>query len=147
LNSKPSPNKLEKIIYVDDQMDILLVAEYALSEIGGFDVLICESGAIALEKIEQYKPDLIVLDVMMPELDGPLLLAKIREIELFKTTPAIFITAKIFPNEVAELKSCDDGVISVIPKPFDPITLSKIIQSVWNSSLFKENKNNGEGLS
>jgi len=116
-------------------MDILLVAEYALTQIGEFDVLICEGGFEALAKIEGYDPDLIILDVMMPELDGPQLLSKIREVTKFKSTPAIFITAKIFPNEVAELMSCDDNVISVIPKPFDPVTISETIQSVWNSSV------------
>lgn len=127
--------KLKKIIYIDDQMDILLVAEYALTQIGAYDVLMCESGADALEKIEEFNPDLIVLDVMMPELDGPQTLSKIREIELFKETPAIFITAKIFPVEVNQLKSCDSRVIEVISKPFNPILISKTIQSVWESSF------------
>ena len=120
-------------------MDILLVAEYALTEIGKYDTLMCEGGAEALKKINSYKPDLIILDVMMPGLDGPQVLSKIREIKAFKTTPAIFITAKIFPNEVAELMSLDDRVISVIPKPFDPITISGTIQSIWDSSFLKEN--------
>ena len=133
--------KLKKIIYVDDQMDILLVAKYALSEIGEYEVLMCESGTEALAKIEEYNPDLIILDVMMPELDGPQTLSQIREIESFKTTPTIFITAKTFPNEVTNLMSCDVDVIGVIPKPFDPITISTTIQSTWNSSLSKENKN------
>jgi len=138
--------KLEKIIYVDDQMDILLVAEYALEEIGQYDVLICESGAEGLAKIEGFKPDLIVLDVMMPELDGPATLAKIREMDSFKSTPAVFITAKIFPNEIEELKSCDANIIGVIPKPFDPITVSGAIQSIWNSMFSKNNQNNEVGL-
>ena len=147
MHSKSHPNKLEKIIYIDDQMDILLVAEYALTKIGNYDVLMCESGTIALAKIEKFKPDLIVLDVMMPELDGPQVLSKIREIKPFKNTPVIFITAKIFPNEIVDLMSCDADVISVIPKPFDPITISDTIQSTWNSSLSKENKINQENLS
>ena len=134
-------HKLEKIIYIDDQMDILLVAEYALSKIAEYDVLTCESGTEALAKIEEYNPDLIILDVMMPELDGPQTLSQIREIESFKTTPTIFITAKTFPNEVTDLMSCDADVIGVIPKPFDPITISTTIQSIWNSSSSKENKN------
>ena len=122
-------------------MDILLVAKYALSEIGEYEVLICESGTEALAKIEEYNPDLVVLDVMMPELDGPQTLTQIREMDLFKATPVIFITAKIFPNEIAELKSCNIGVIGVIPKPFDPITISTTIQSVWDSSFTQGNRN------
>jgi len=77
-------SKLKKILYIDDQMDILLVAEYALTQIGDYDVMICESGEEALAKIEEYNPDLIVLDVMMPDLNGPQTLTKIRKMELFK---------------------------------------------------------------
>lgn len=133
-------DKLKKIIYIDDQVDILLVAEYALSQIGEYEVLMCEGGVEALAKIEKFNPDLIILDVMMPEIDGPQTLSKIREIELFKTTPVIFITAKIFPVEVIELKSCDPGVIGVIPKPFNPVLISKTIQSSWDSWFSRNNK-------
>jgi len=80
-------SKLKKIMYIDDQMDILVMAEYALTEIGGYDVLICESGAQALAKIEDYKPDLILIDFMMPLLDGPETMSQIRKMEFFKTTP------------------------------------------------------------
>jgi len=126
-------------------MDILLVAEYALAEIGKYDVLICEGGLEGLAKIEEFNPDLIILDVMMPEIDGPQTLVKIREMKLLKTTPAIFITAKIFPAEVAELKSFDANVIDVIPKPFDPISISKTIRSTWESWFSQDTKNNEAG--
>jgi len=99
-------------------MDILLVAEYALAEIGDYEVLMCEGGAEALEKIEEFKPDLIVLDVMMPEIDGPEVL-----------------------SEIVELKACDANVISVIAKPFNPILISKTIQSAWDSFFSNNNKN------
>jgi two-component system OmpR family response regulator len=133
-------HKLKRIIYIDDQTDILLIAEYALTEIGEYDALMCESGAEALAKIDDYKPDLILIDVMMPELSGPETLSKIREKTLFKATPAIFITAKVFQSEVAELMSCNSHVIGVIPKPFDPTTVSATIQSVWDSSFSKYNQ-------
>lgn len=126
-------------------MDILLFAEYALTKIGNYDVLMCESGAEALAKIDAYKPDLILLDVMMPDLDGPSTLSKIRDKTSFKFTPAIFITAKIFANEVADLMSSNTGVIGVIPKPYDPTTISASIQATWDSS-FSNNKNIMEGL-
>ncbi len=135
---------LRKIIYIDDQMDILLVAEYALTNIGGYDMLMCQSGAEALAKIDNYKPDLILLDVMMPELSGPETLSKIRDKVLFKETPAIFITAKIFPSEVAELLTCNTGVLSVIPKPFDPTAISATIKTIWNSSFPEKNTNINE---
>ena len=131
---------LKKIIYIDDQMDILLVAEYALTKIGKYDVLMCESGEQALAEIEDYNPDLILLDVMMPELSGPETLAKIREKTLFKTTPAIFVTASISSSEVADLMSCDTGVLDVITKPYDPTTVSASIQSIWDSLFSNEKK-------
>ena len=124
---------------MDDQEDILLFAEYALQNYGKFDTLMCESGIEALEKIEAFNPDLIALDFMMPNLDGPQTLKKIRQMPLFKTTPVIFITAKIFPNEVADLMECDAGVIGLIPKPFDPVTISDRIQSMWDASFSNEN--------
>lgn len=123
-------------------MDILLIAEYALSEIGGYDVLMCESGAQALGQIEDYSPDLIILDVMMPDMDGPETLSAIRQNALFKATPALFITAKIFPSEVDYLKSYDEGVIGVIPKPYDPTTISDSIQSIWDTHFLDDNNSN-----
>ena len=129
--------KLRKILYVDDQIDILLFAEYALTDIGDYETLMCDSGKKALNQIEQFKPDLILLDVMMPELDGPTTLSLIRKFEAFKNTPAIFITAKILSNEVSELLSCDAKVIKVIPKPFDPIKISESIQAIWDSYFSK----------
>ncbi len=126
-------SKIKKIIYIDDELDIRLMAEYALTKIGNYDVLMCESGAQALEKIDGYKPDLILIDVMMPGLEGPETISKIRKFELFKNTPAIFITAKIVPAEVADLMSHDAAVIGLIHKPFAPDEISKIVQSLWDS--------------
>lgn len=126
-------NKLKKIIYIDDELDIRLMAEYALTKIGNYDVLMCESGAEALEKIEDYAPDLILIDLMMPELDGTATISEIRKIESFKNTPAIFITSEIIPPEIVELMSHDAAVISLIHKQFDPDELSEIVQSIWNS--------------
>ena len=131
--------KLEKIIYTDDQEDILLFAEYALQNYGKFKTLMCESGTEALEKIDAFNPDLIALDFMMPNLDGPQTLKKIRQMPSFKTTPVIFITAKIFPNEIADLMECDSAVIGLITKPFDPVTISDSIQSMWDDS-FRNNE-------
>ena len=136
---KTNLSKLKKIIYIDDQVDILIFADYALTEIGNYQTMMCEIGAEALNKIQEFEPDLILLDVMMPELDGPQTLSLIREIGPLKGTPAIFITAKIFPNEIAELKSSNKGVLGVIPKPFDPITISATIQSMWDSLFFEDN--------
>ncbi len=128
-------SKLEKIIYIDDQLDIRLMAEYALTYIGDYDVLMCESGVEALEKITDYAPDLILIDLLMPELDGPATISEIRKMPSFKNTPAIFITAKIVPPEISELMSQDEAVIALIHKPFDPEEISNIVQSFWDARI------------
>ncbi len=126
-------SKLNKIIYIDDQLDVRVMAEHALTEIGNYDVLMCESGAEALGKLEAFMPDLILIDLMMPELDGVETVSEIRKIAPFKSTPAIFITAKIVPPEVVELMSQDAAVIGLIHKPYEPEEISKVVQSLWNS--------------
>lgn len=126
-------NELKKIIYIDDQLDVRLMAEYALTEIGKYNVLTCESGAQALEKIEDFAPDLILVDLMMPGQNGTATISEIRKIASFKNTPVIFITAKIVPPEITELMTHDSAVIALIHKQFEPDEISQIIQSIWDS--------------
>lgn len=122
---------LKKILYVEDQKDIQIIAEYALAAISGYTVKTSNSGIEALAEIEAFEPDLLLLDVMMPGLDGPSTLQEIRKLDAYKNTPAIFMTAKILPNELADLMS--QGAIAVIPKPFDPVTLGSEIQVIWDN--------------
>lgn len=122
-------DKLMRILYVEDEPDIQTVARLALETLGGFTVEICSSGAEALEKIAAFRPQLILLDVMMPGMDGPTTLGKLRELPPFAATPVVFMTAKVQPSEVAGYKQI--GAVDVIPKPFDPMTLSGQVQAVW----------------
>ncbi len=124
--------ELTKILYVEDEPDIHQVAKLALEAIGGFTVQICESGKEALQVAPEYSPDLILLDVMMPEMDGPTTLTELRKIDSLARTPVIFMTAKVQPNEVASYKEM--GAVEVIPKPFDPMTLSDQVREIWSSS-------------
>lgn len=117
---------LIKILYVEDQKDIQMIAEYALATIANYTVKTCNNGDEALAEIESFSPDLLLLDVMMPGLDGPETLQEIRKLPSFKNTPAIYMTAKILPNEIDDLMS--QGAIGIIPKPFDPVTLGDEIQ-------------------
>lgn len=114
---------LKRILYVEDEPDIQEVARMALELVGGYTVQICSSGQEAMEIAPAFAPDLILLDVMMPGMDGPTTLKALRQIESLSQTPVAFMTAKIQPNEIAEYKLL--GAIDVIPKPFDPMTLSK----------------------
>ncbi len=120
---------LKKILYVEDEPDIQVIASMAL-QAGGFEVQCSSSGQEALNVIPKYKPDLILLDVMMPGMDGPTTLKKIRENPDTKNIPVIFMTAKVQAKEVEQYKSM--GGMDVIPKPFDPMLLSKTIQEIWN---------------
>jgi len=122
---------LTKILYVEDDPDIQSVAKIALEVVGGFTLRSCSSGkeATSHETIE-FMPDLMLLDVMMPEMDGPSTLKKLREMPGLATTPVIFMTAKVQSSEVAYYKSL--GAIAVIAKPFDPMQLATQIRQHWS---------------
>lgn len=120
---------LQRILYVEDEPDIQTVARLALEMIGGFTVAICSSGAEALERVGEFAPDLVLLDVMMPGMDGPTVLARLRELPGTAATPVVFMTAKIQPQEVAEYRAL--GAVEVIGKPFDPIALPEQVREIW----------------
>jgi len=121
--------ELQRILYVEDEPDIQAVAKIALETVGGFTVEICSSGFEALEKGSDFKPDLLLLDVMMPGMDGVSTLQELRKLPGLADTPAMFMTAKVRPSEVEQLRNI--GAIDVIPKPFDPMTLSENLKSLW----------------
>jgi two-component system OmpR family response regulator len=122
--------KLKNILYAEDESDIRAVAQIALEDIGYFTVRYCSDGRKVLEAVKDFIPDLLLLDVMMPEMDGPTTLRELRKIENCSMIPAIFMTAKIQADEIAEYKSL--GAIDVIAKPFDPMTLAESINKAWD---------------
>ena len=126
----PMANELQRILYIEDEPDIQAIALIALESIGGFTVAVCSSGPEAIKLAPQFKPDLLLLDVMMPGMDGVSALQKLRELPGLANTPALFMTAKVQPQEVEQLRQA--GAMDVIPKPFDPMTLSENIKSLWN---------------
>lgn len=121
--------ELKRILYVEDEPDIQAVAEIALEAVAGFTLKACSSGEEAVAEAVAFSPDLLLLDVMMPNMDGPSTLLALRKISELAETPAIFMTAKVQPQEIAHFKSL--GAIEVIPKPFDPMTLGEQIKEVW----------------
>ncbi|MEQ1657734.1 MAG: response regulator [Hylemonella sp.] len=123
---------LERILYAEDEPDIQAVAKLALEMLGGFTVLICGNGHEALAKVKDFAPDLILLDVMMPGMDGPTTLEKLRADPATAGIPVIFLTAKVQPAEVAQYQSL--GALNVIAKPFDPMTLAAQVKQVWSLS-------------
>ncbi len=122
---------LTKILCVEDEPDIQAITKLALETIGGFTIETCSSGREALLKAPEFGPDLILLDVMMPGMDGPETLQALRALPGFETTPVIFMTAKAMASEIQKYKEL--GALDVIPKPFDPMTLSDQIKAIWNA--------------
>jgi two-component system OmpR family response regulator len=127
------PKDLKRILYVEDEPSIRTIAVTVLEAVGGFSVIACSSGKQALEAAPAANADLILLDVMMPEMDGPATLKALREIPQTAQTPAIFMTAKVQAGEIQHYKSL--GAIDVIAKPFDAMTLSAQISEIWQRSV------------
>lgn len=120
---------LSKILLVEDEQDIQMVASMALEELGGFEVAVASSGLEALAAAPSFGPDLILLDVMMPDLDGPGTFAALRQLEGFPMPPVIYMTARAQNSEIEEYRS--SGAIDVIVKPFDPMTLASTVTEIW----------------
>ena len=116
---------------VEDDVDIQVITKMALETTDGFTVQVCSSGRDAIEKAPVFKPDLILLDVMMPEMDGPNVLKALREIPEVKSVPVIFLTARSQPKEIEKLRKMD--VVGIISKPFAPMTLAEKIKNIWDS--------------
>ena len=126
------PKELKRILYVEDEASIRTIAITVLEAVGGFTVIACSSGKQALEAAPSASADLILLDVMMPEMDGPATLKALRQIAQTAQTPAMFMTAKVQASEILHYKSL--GALDVIAKPFDPMTLSAQISEIWQRS-------------
>ncbi len=118
-----------RILYAEDEDDIREVTQLALGAVGGHDVVACRSGAEALAAAANAPPDLVLLDVMMPDMDGPTTLLRLRELSALAGVPVVFITAKVQPHEIAQLREL--GALDVIVKPFDPMTLADRLVALW----------------
>ena len=120
---------LRTILYVDDEPDIREVVQLSLSLADGVEVHTAESGTQALQMMPGLKPDIVLLDVMMPTLDGPGTLLRMRENPATADIPVVFMTAKAMPQEVARF--IELGAVAVIAKPFDPMQLSGRVVEIW----------------
>lgn len=122
---------LQNILYVEDDADIRQVTVMTLELVGCLSVKACASGAEAVAPDNDFRPDLLLLDVMMPEMDGPTTLAHLRRDQRFSAVPAMFFTATVRPEEVSRLQEL--GAIGVIGKPFDPQTLVEELRRKWDA--------------
>lgn len=118
---------MTRILYVDDEPDIREVASMSLELDPEFEVRTCSSGQEALETVPEWRPDLILLDVMMPGMDGPTTFARLKEQPETAGIPVLFITARTQAQEVQGFISL--GARGVIAKPFDPMSLASQVRS------------------
>ena len=122
-------HKLRRIMCVDDEFDVLDITKECLETVGGFNVTCCSSGAEMFSRLKETCPDLILLDVMMPGMDGLKVLEEIQKSPEFSHVPVVFMTARVQPKELEEYKRL--GSKAAIPKPFDPMQLSAQVEEIW----------------
>ena len=121
--------QLKSILYVEDDPHVRTTAKLVLEVIGKFEVRDCGSGREALLAANGFHPDLILLDVMMPELDGIATLARLRSLPHLADTPALFVTGLTAESDMERYTGV--GAIGVVPKPLAPMRLTDQLQTMW----------------
>jgi CheY-like chemotaxis protein len=118
-----------KVLHVEDDADIREIARLALEVIGGLTVKQCATGAEAVQQAPEVKPDLLLLDMSMPDMNGVETLNAVRALPGMSGVPAIFMTARAQLQEQTDL--LQEGAVAVISKPFDAMTLAQEILDIW----------------
>jgi CheY-like chemotaxis protein len=124
-------SELKSILYVEDDLHVRTTAKLVMEVIGKFDVRECSSGREALIAARDFQPDLILLDVLMPELDGVNTLAMLRRLPHLANTPALFVTGLTSEADLA--RYMEAGAIGVIPKPVMPMRLTGQLHTLWSA--------------
>jgi len=117
-----------RILIIDDEDDIRQVAALSLETVAGWDVIVANSGAQGLLRAEEHMPDAILLDVMMPGMDGPTTFRELRKNPATAKIPVLLLTAKV--QGADQRRFADLGVEAVLLKPFDPLTLASQMEAV-----------------
>ncbi len=125
--------RLRSVLLVDDDADIRQIGAIALGAVGGLEVLEAQGGLQALQMARTHHPDVILLDVMMPDLDGPMTLAELRRDPITQGVPVIFLTAKVQASDVQ--RYINMGAMGAIAKPFDPMTLAGQVRGMLGQTL------------
>ncbi len=121
-----------RVLHVDDEPDIREIVQISLSLDPRLTVKSCSSGGEALKMAADWLPNLIILDVMMPEMDGPTTFARLREIPEINKIPVVFMTARAQTREIEHFKQL--GAAGVISKPFDPLALAASVRDCMRGS-------------
>jgi len=122
---------LDKVLYVEDDEDIQRIVRMSLERVGKMSVEVVSNSLQAIDQMKVYKPDLVMLDWMMPGMDGPTLFRKMQEDPEVAPLPVIFITAKASPRELEELVRL--GAKGTISKPFSPKDLPDQLRALWHA--------------
>jgi two-component system OmpR family response regulator len=122
---------LRRICYVEDDEDIQRIVRLSLERIGRLTVCIVADPTLAIDRMVEFGPDLVVLDWMMPGIDGPGLYRRMRARPETRDLPVVFITAKTSPRELEELRAL--GAAGTISKPFSPNALPEQLRAIWNA--------------
>ncbi len=122
-----------RVLHVDDEPDIRELVEISLQMDANLAVRSCSSGDEALTAAVEWAPDIILMDVMMPVMDGPQTLSHLRENTATAQIPVVFMTARAQTRELAHFLSL--GAAGVIPKPFDPISLAGAVRNYLNGNV------------
>jgi CheY-like chemotaxis protein len=117
-----------KILIIDDEEDIREVAALSLETVAGWTVVTANSGAQGLARAIEHQPDAVLLDVMMPGMDGPSTFRELRKNPLTASIPVLLLTAKVQASD--QRRFADLGVRAILFKPFDPLTLAQQISNV-----------------
>jgi len=120
------PMAIKRVLLVDDDQDLRRIGELSLKNVGRWEVILATSGPEALRLACQESPDVILLDVMMPGMDGPTTLSELQSNSITTNIPVIFLTAKVQTHEITDYVQL--GALGVIIKPFDPMTLPQEIE-------------------
>lgn len=128
---------MSKVLVVDDEPDVLLLCRVNL-EFEGYTVIDAQDGEQALEKVRLEKPDIILLDVMMPGMDGWEVLASLKEDPTTSEIPVVMLTAKV--RELDQIHGLTQGAIDYVNKPFNPIALSRTIREALQARNSEERR-------
>lgn len=120
---------LQKICYVEDDEDIQRIVRMSLERVGKMTVDIVGDPTLAIEAMASFKPDLVMLDWMMPKMDGPTLFREMKQHAQTRNLPVVFITAKASSRDLESLMAM--GAVGTISKPFSPKDLPEQLREIW----------------
>lgn len=127
----------KKVLVVDDEPDVLLLCRVNL-EFEGYEVVEASDGQQAMEKVGEHRPDVILLDVMMPRMDGWQVLSALKADESLRDIPVVMLTAKV--QDADQIRGWSAGVAEYITKPFSPLSLSQVIRDVLDNDPEEEER-------